>query len=110
MIGSFSSKRIVLTGGNGFLGSHVAEELRAAGCRHVVMPRSHKYDLRRSEAVGRLYQDAHPDIVIHLAAVVGRIGANRANPGSFFYDNLMMGVETMEQGRQHRVEKFVAVG
>jgi GDP-L-fucose synthase len=110
MGGSFSSKRIIVTGGNGFVGSHVLSELGAAGCKHVFAPPSYKYDLRRPEAVTRLYDDARPDIVIHLAAVVGGIGANRANPGSFFYDNLMMGVEMMEQGRRRGVEKFVAVG
>jgi len=110
MVRSLTSKRILLTGGSGFLGSHVAEELSAAGCRYLEIPRSRTYDLRRPEAVARIYRDAHPDIVIHLAAVVGGIGANRANPGSFFYDNLTMGIEMMEQGRQRGIEKFVAVG
>lgn len=110
MNGSFKSKRIVVTGGNGFLGSHVVEQLEAAGATNVLVPRSYKYDLRNSGAVARLYDEARPDIVIHLAAVVGGIGANRANPGSFFYDNLTMGVEMMEQARRRGVEKFVAVG
>jgi GDP-L-fucose synthase len=108
MRGAFSSKRILVTGAHGFLGSHLIAKLDAAGCRQVLAPRN--YDLRRPEAVTRLYDDTVPEIVIHLAAVVGGIGANRANPGSFFYDNLIMGLEMMEQGRRHGIEKFVAVG
>jgi len=103
-------KRVVVTGGAGFLGSHVVEELRRRGCREVFVPRSRDYDLRRAEAVARMYADARPEIVIHLAAVVGGIGANRENPGRFFYDNLTMGVELMEQARLQGVSKFVAVG
>jgi GDP-L-fucose synthase len=106
----FVRKTIVVTGGNGFLGSHLIEELRSSGCENVLAPRSLEYDLRRPEAVSRLYDNMRPDVVIHLAAVVGGIGANRENPGSFFYDNLMMGVEMMEQARWRAVEKFVAVG
>jgi GDP-L-fucose synthase len=103
-------KRVVVTGGAGFLGSHVVEELRRRGCREVFVPRSRDYDLRRADAVARMYADARPEIVIHLAAVVGGIGANRENPGRFFYDNLTMGVELMEQARLRGVSKFVAVG
>jgi GDP-L-fucose synthase len=106
----FVRKNIVVTGGNGFLGSHLIEELRSSGCENVLAPRSLEYDLRRPEGVSRLYDNMRPDVVIHLAAVVGGIGANRENPGSFFYDNLMMGVEMMEQARRRGVEKFVAVG
>lgn len=102
--------RVVVTGGAGFLGRHVVERLRQRGCRHVFVPRSRDYDLRDSVAIVRLYADAKPDIVIHLAAVVGGIGANRANPGRFFYDNAIMGIQLMEYARQAGVDKFVAVG
>jgi len=106
----WSDKRVLVTGGFGFLGSFVVEKLRERGCKNIFVPRSKDYDLVEIEAVKRLYRDAKPDIVIHLAARVGGIGANRANPGKFFYDNLMMGVQMMEVGRQVGLEKFVAVG
>jgi len=105
----WSGKRVVVTGGAGFLGSFIVEKLRARGCSQIVVPRSADCDLVRMEAVERLYRDARPDMVIHLAARVGGIGANRANPGSFFYENLMMGAQLMEVGRQAGVDKFVAV-
>lgn len=105
-----SDKRVVVTGGAGFLGSFVVERLRQRGCQDIVVPRASEYDLRDRDAIIRLYQDARPDIVIHLAAVVGGIGANRANPGRFFYDNAIMGVQLIEYARQFGVEKFVATG
>jgi GDP-L-fucose synthase len=105
-----TEKRITVTGGAGFLGSRVVEKLRAAGAEQIFVPRSRDYDLTDMAAVKRLYADARPEVVIHLAAVVGGIGANRANPGKFFYDNLMMGAQLMEEGRKAGVQKFVAVG
>ena len=105
-----TKKRITVTGGAGFLGARVVEELRAAGAKNVFVPRSRDYDLTDMAAVRRLYADARPQVVIHLAAVVGGIGANRANPGRFFYDNLMMGAQLMEEARRSGVEKFAAIG
>jgi GDP-L-fucose synthase len=105
----WSSKRILVTGGAGFLGSVVVEKLHERGCKDIFVPRSKDYDLVEMEAVRRVYKDAQPDIVIHLAARVGGIGASRANPGKFFYDNLMMGAQLMEVGRQVGIEKFVGV-
>src|SRR5271154_6019270 len=105
-----AGKRVAVTGGAGFLGGHVVAELRRAGCAEVFVPRSRDYDLRRADAVAKMYADARPDVVIHLAATVGGIGANRENPGRFFYDNLTMGVELMEKARLRGVSKFVAVG
>ena len=101
---------MVVTGGAGFLGSFVVEQLRTKGCRQIVVPRSQDYDLVQMEAVQQLYRDANPDVVIHLAARVGGIGANQANPGRFFYDNLMMGTQLIEVGRQRGLKKFVATG
>lgn len=106
----FSDKRVTVTGGAGFLGSFVVEKLEERGCREIFVPRSAQYNLVEMEAVKRLYHDARPDIVIHLAASVGGIAANRANAGVFFYDNAMMGIQLMEQGRLLGLEKFVALG
>ena len=101
---------ILITGGSGFLGSFVAARLKDKGCKNIFIPRSKDYNLVDMESVRHLYRDAKPDIVIHLAALVGGIGANKANPGKFFYDNLMMSVQMVEEGRKAGVEKFVGLG
>lgn len=106
----FDGKRVLVTGGAGFLGKNVVKKLKTHGCTDIFVPRSKDYDLVDMEAVKKLYKDADPNIVIHLAAVVGGIGANSEHPGQFFYDNLMMGTQMMEIGRQHGLEKFVAMG
>jgi len=107
---SLRAKRVLVTGGAGFLGSHVVRKLEERGCKEVFVPRSSVYNLIEMEAVKRLYKDFRPDVVVHMAARVGGIGANMRNPGSFFYENLMMGVQMMEQGRLSGVQKFVAIG
>ena len=106
----WSGRRVLVTGGKGFLGSYVVEKLRDHGAVEVLVPSRDQYDLRLAEAVQQMYTDMRPDIVIHLAAIVGGIGANRERPGEFFYDNLTMGVQLMEVARQRRVEKFVSIG
>jgi GDP-L-fucose synthase len=109
-MGFWENKRVVVTGGAGFLGSHVVEKLEGRGCRNISVPRSADYDLVQMDQVGRLYRDTNPHIVIHLAAKVGGIEANRENPAKFFYDNLIMGAQMIEQGRLSAVDKFVAIG
>lgn len=103
-------KRIVVTGGAGFLGSHLVEKLHARGCKSVFVPRIEEYDLIRLANLDRLFSEQRPELVIHLAAVVGGIGANRANPGRFFYENAMMGIQLIEACRRYNVEKTVVLG
>src|SRR5215216_2841995 len=106
----FPYHKVVVTGGAGFSGHFVVVRLRAYPWVEVVVPRSRDYDLIKETNVKRLLADANPDLVIHLAAVVGGIGHNQKNPGRFFYDNLMMGTNLIEQSRLHGVKKFVAIG
>lgn len=105
----FSGRRFVVTGGDGFLGSHVCERLEKLGAE-VIVPRSAQYDLTHEAAVAALYADTQPEIVVHLAAQVGGIGANSRNPGAYWYDNLMMGALMIEHGRRAGIEKFVQLG
>ncbi len=110
MSGFFEDRRVVVTGGAGFLGGYCLEGLRNRGCKSILVPKIEDYDLVDINDIVRMYEDMKPDIVIHLAAVVGGIGANREHPGEFFYKNLMMGVQLIEQARLRNIEKFVAIG
>jgi GDP-L-fucose synthase len=103
-------ERVCVTGGTGFLGRHVVAALEARGCRDVIVPRRTEFDLRHADATARLFTETRPTVVIHLAAVVGGIGANRAHPGSFFYDNAAMGLHVVEQSRRAGVRKLTCVG
>jgi GDP-L-fucose synthase len=107
---TWPARSVMVTGGGGFLGRAVVRRLESAGVRHIFVPRSAEYDLRTPDGVRRALADGRPDIVIHLAAVVGGIGANRENPGRFFYENAAMGIELMEQARKSGVDKFVQIG
>jgi GDP-L-fucose synthase len=107
---SIAERRLLVTGGNGFLGREVCRALGAFRPAAIVAPRSKEYDLRDQAAVRRLLRDARPDVVVHLAAVVGGIGANRANPGRYFYENAIMGIQLMEEARVAKLEKFVVLG
>jgi GDP-L-fucose synthase len=107
---SLAGKRVLVTGGAGFLGLPVCELLQARGAGEVVVPRRAEHDLTDALAVRRLFEQAQPDLVLHLAAEVGGIGANRDNPGRFFYANMAMGLHVVEEARRQGVEKFVQVG
>src|SRR5690349_9138524 len=105
-----AGKRICVTGGAGFLGSFLVEELERRGCREIFVPRHEDYDLTTTAGVERLFLDARPQVLFHLAAVVGGIGANRQSPGQFFYDNAIMGIQVIEYARRNGVEKIIVAG
>jgi GDP-L-fucose synthase len=107
---NLSEKRIVVTGGAGFLGTHLIERLRANGCTHIFVPQIQDYDLTRLPDIERLFEEQRPELVIHLAAAVGGIGANRMNPGLFFYANAIMGIQLIEACRRFAVEKTIVLG
>jgi len=109
-VDSLTSKKIIITGGDGFLGKYLVTKLKECGYRNIFVPLINDYNLVENEAVKRLYRESKPEIVIHLAAVVGGIGISKKKPGSFFYDNLIMGAQMMEQGRLFGLQKFVAIG
>jgi GDP-L-fucose synthase len=108
--GFWADKTVLVTGGGGFLGEHVLAKLHAAHCGKIIAPRKRDYDLREREQIIRLLSTEKPDLVMHLAAVVGGIGANRSRPGEFFYDNAIMGIELIEHARRLKVRKFVCLG
>jgi GDP-L-fucose synthase len=106
----WARRRVLVTGGGGFLGKRVVSRLERAGAAEIFVPRSAEYDLRRRPDIERVLAEGRPDVIIHLAAVVGGIGANRENPGRFFYENAVMGIELMEAARLAEVDKFVQIG
>src|SRR6266436_6961351 len=106
----FPYRRVFVTGGSGFLGHYVVNRLRQFPGLEVIVPSHREYNLVEGSNVERLLSDTHPELVIHLAAVVGGIGANQKNPGKFFYENLMMGVQLIDQALKHDVQKVVALG
>lgn len=109
-MGFWDDKKVIVTGGAGFLGSFVVKKLQEKNCMEIIIPRRKDNDLRNVEVIKKLYQTTKPDMVIHLAARVGGIGANQKNPGTFFYDNAIMGINLIEEARKIGVEKFVTIG
>jgi GDP-L-fucose synthase len=106
----WDGKRVCVTGGAGFLGGHIVEELARRGATDVFVPDTEHYDLRTLDGIGRMLADAKPDLIVHVAALVGGIGANRASPGRFFYDNAIMGIQLIEEARKAGVAKLVVIG
>jgi len=106
----WENRRITITGGKGFLGSYILEKLKKRGCKNISIADLPDYNLTRLPDIKRMYREQKPDIVIHLAAVVGGIGANRENPGKFFYENAIMGIQLMHEAYLNNIEKFVAIG
>ena len=106
----WESRRITVTGGKGFLGSYILEKLQQRSCKKIYVADRPEFDLTKLQDINRMYQEQKPDIVIHLAAVVGGIGANRENPGRFFYENAIMGIQLMHKAYLNKIEKFVALG
>lgn len=106
----WNHQRVIVTGGAGFLGSALIDQLKAKGCETITVPRSKTYDLREASDINRLLGEVKPTLIIHLAAVCGGIGANQKSPGRFFYDNAIMGIQLMELSRRAGVSKFVQVG
>jgi GDP-L-fucose synthase len=106
----WAERKVLVAGGAGFLGTHVVRNIQDQGCQVVVVPRSREFDLREKPSIIRLLEQTRPDLVLHLAATVGGIGANRRHPGRFFYENAIMGLQLMEQARRFGVDKFVVIG
>jgi GDP-L-fucose synthase len=109
-MGFWKDRRVLVTGGGGFLGRFIVQKLRQESPSSLFVPRAADYDLRNRDAIARCLADAQPNLIIHAAAVVGGIGANREHPGRFFYDNAIMGIELIEEARRSAVERFVCLG